>query len=1077
MNYTPGSASAAGGESNVREGAIAWMARNSVAANLLMVIFLVGGFIVSTQVKQEVFPEFSTDIIRVSVPYPGASPAEVEKGIVLSIEDGVRGLEGVKRVTSTANEGAGTVVVELLTSADRSKALQDVKNEVDRITSFPEDAERPVVSLVESRKQVVHLLIYGGEDRLGLRQLAERVRDDLVQRPGVTYVELGLAPELEISIEIPQETLRRLNLTIEEVASIVRRSALELPAGQVRTKGGQILLRTQERRDYGYEYNDIPIATTADGTVVRLGDVAQIKDGFQETDEEASFNGQPAIFVNVYRVGDETPQAVSQAVHDYIDYITPELPDGVGLTIWRDTSEIYRDRMGLLLKNAVLGLVLVLVLLGLFLDPKLAFWVTLGIPVSVLGCFLFFPFTDASINMISLFAFIVTLGIIVDDAVVAGENIYEKREKGLDALSAAVVGTREISGPITFAVLTNIVAFLPLFFVPGISGKFFRQIPSVVVAVFIVSLIESLFVLPAHLSHLGKDNAFWRALRKPGVTASRKLDYFINEIYAPAVLKFIKYRYATFAAAIASLFVATGVVLGGHLTFTFLPKIDADLITAQATLPFGVPLAESRHVQDLLREAAKRAIEKNGGESIAKGIYSQIGQGLAGFGPGPASSRLGGSHIVAVQVSLVSSEFRDISGGDFSRAWRSEVGQIVGLENLSFIASTGASEGAAIEYNLSHRSRETVEAAARELTSLLEEYEGVKDTDDGVSNGKRQLSFTIKPSARSLGITAQDLGRQVRSAFYGAEALRQQRGRNEIKVMVRLPKDERELLQTVSDLVIRTPSGGEVPFSEAAEVSEGRSYTEIKRRDGSRVVTVSADVDELVTNANKISEQLALNEIPKLKKKYPGLSFSLGGEQEAQQESLGALAVGFVVALLAIYALLAVPFKSYVQPLIVMLSIPFGIIGAIGGHFMLGYGLSIISMFGIIALSGVVVNDSLVLVVTANRMRIEEGLSAFDAICAAGVRRFRPILLTSLTTFFGLAPMIFETSVQARFLIPMAISLGFGILFSTVIILIIVPAAYLIIEDVHDAFSATEGAIETEPLSKPNDQHIRAVGQ
>lgn len=1031
----------------VGRGAIAWMARNPVAANLLMIIFLVGGFIVSTQVRQEVFPEFSTDVIRVSVPYPGASPAEVEKGIILSIEDNVRGLEGVKRVTSTANEGIGTVVVELLESADRSKVLQDVKNEVDRISSFPEDAERPVVSLVESRNQVVHLLVYGRQGRLSLRQLAERIRDDLVQRPGVTYVELGLAPELEISIEIPQAELRRFNLTLEEVASIVRRSALELPAGQVRTKGGQILLRTQERRDYGYQYRNIPVATTDDGTVVRLGDIAEISDGFQETDEEASFNGMPGIFVNVYRVGDETPQQVSDAVKKYIDYLAPELPPDVGLTIWRDTSEIYRDRMALLLKNAVLGLVLVLLLLGLFLEPKLAFWVTLGIPVSVLGCFLFFPFTDASINMISLFAFIVTLGIIVDDAVVTGENIYEQREQGVAPAEAAVIGAREIASPVTFAVLTNIAAFLPLFFVPGISGKFFRQIPSVVVAVFIVSLIESLFILPAHLSHPGGDNRFWKALRRPGDAASRRLAHFTERVYGPLVEKLVRFRYATFSAAIAALIIAAGTVLGGHLKFTFLPKIDADLITAQATLPFGVPMEESRRVEGQIVDAARRTVDKSGGKEIALGIYSQIGGALSGFSHGPAAMSVGGSHVVAVQVSLVSPDLRDISGTEFARRWREEVGRIVGLENLSFLASTGASEGAAIEFNLSHRSRETVEAAARELKSILETYEGVTDTDDGVSNGKRQLSFTIKPPARSLGITAQELGRQVRSAFYGAEALRQQRGRNEVKVMLRLPRDEREILQTVHDLVIRGPNGAEIAFDEAAAIDEGRSYTEIKRRDGRRVVSVSADVDELLGNATKISEQIQHVDLPRLAQKYPGLSYSLGGEQEAQQESLGALGIGFLVALLVIYALLAVPFQSYVQPVIVMLSIPFGIIGAIAGHILLGYSLSIISLFGIIALSGVVVNDSLVLVVTANRMREELGISAYEAVQAAGRRRMRPILLTSLTTFFGLAPMIFETSIQARFLIPMAISLGFGILFSTVIILVIVPAAYMIVED------------------------------
>ena len=489
-------------------------------------------------------------------------------------------------------------------------------------------------------------------------------------------------------------------------------------------------------------------------------------------------------------------------------------------------------------------------------------------------------------------------------------------------------------------------------------------------------------------------------------------------------------------------------MIGGHIRFSFLPRIDADLITAQASLPFGVPIEESRRIQGLLVEAAHHTVTASGGPEIAKGVYSQIGSPLLAFGPGPDQQFATGSHVIATQVSLVSEEFREISGRDFARKWREKVGQIVGLESLVFKAETGASEGAAIEFNFSHRSRKTLEAAAKEFREILEGYAGVFDSDDGVSTGKRQLSFRITPEARSLGISARDLGRQVRSAFYGAEALRQQRGRNEVKVMVRLPEEERETLQTLEQLMIRSPAGGEIPFLEAAEVDEGRSYTAINRRDGRRVVAVTADVDELVANANQIIEDLVASEIPKLRRKYPGLSYSFGGEREAQSESLGVLGIGFIIAMLVIYALLAVPFRSYFQPIIVMLSIPFGIIGAIGGHFLLGYGLSIISMFGLIALSGVVVNDSLVLVVTANRLRDEEGLSARDAVERAGMRRFRPIILTSLTTFFGLAPMIFETSLQARFLIPMAISLGFGILFSTVIILGIVPSVYVILEDI-----------------------------
>lgn len=1052
--------------SGQNSGPIAWMAKNSVAANIVMIIFLLGGLIMATQVKQEVFPEFTTDIVRITVPYPGASPEEVEQGIVLSIEDGVRGLDGVKQVTSTAAEGIGTIVAELLTSADPFKTLQDIKNEVDRITSFPEDAEEPVVSLVESRRKVVSLIIYGDQSRTALRALAERIRDDLVQIPGVTLVELGLTPPLEISIEIPQASLRAYGLTLEQAAQIIRESALELPAGEVRTSGGQILLRTQERRDYGKEFLDIPIATNQDGSFVRLGDIAQITDGFQQTDEEARFNGKPAIIVDAYRVGDETPQQVSQVVSDYIEVIQPELPPDVGLKVWDDSSVIFKERMGLLMKNAVIGLALVLLLLSLFLEVRLAFWVTLGIPISVMGSFLFMPMMDASINMISLFAFIVTLGIIVDDAVVAGENIYEKREQGMPIGQAAIAGAQEIAMPIVFAVLTNIVAFMPLFFVPGVSGKFFRQIPAVVVSVFAISLIESLFVLPAHLSHKKSKHPIWEKLNRPREVCVGYLEYFIAHYYTPFVTLAVKYRYRTLAVAVATLMTAVGAVLGGHLQFSFLPKIDSDLITAQAILPIGVPIEKSREVQQRLIEAAREVLEENGGDRIAKGIYSQIGGGLISGGPGPAFRGAGGSHIIATQVSLVSSDKRDISGGEFARQWRRTLGEVVGLESLTYRAETGASEGAAIEFNLSHRSRETLEKAAVELRRSIETYAGVSDTDDGVASGKPQLSFTITPYARSLGVTASELGRQVRSAFYGAEAIRQQRGRNEIKVMVRLPEEERESLSTIDELVIRTPRGGEIPFSEAAEIEAGRAYTEINRIDGRRIMSVTGDVDTNISNANQIIGDIEETLMPKLKERYPGLTYSFGGEREAQQDSLSSLGLGFILAMIIIYALLAIPFRSYVQPLIVMLSIPFGFIGAIGGHFLLGYGLSIISMFGLIALAGVVVNDSLVLVVTANRLREQEGVSASEAVRRAGMRRLRPILLTSLTTFFGLAPMIFETSMQARFLIPMAISIGFGILFATIIILGLVPAVYLIVEDIKCSVSrlanqAKEQVVET----------------
>jgi multidrug efflux pump subunit AcrB len=1031
----------------IPSGPIAWMARHTVAANLVMLIFILGGLLISTQIKQEVFPQFEVDVIRVSVAYPGASPEEVEQGIVLSIEDAVRGLDGVKEVTSTASEGNALIQIELLTGVNTNSVLQDVNNEVESIQSFPELAEEPIISLVEVRHQVLTLMVYGNQEEQTLRDVAERIRDDLLQRSNITLVELGVARPREISVEVPQRHLRAYGLTLDRIAKEIREAAIELPGGGVKTTSGEVLLRTQERRDFGREYAEIPIASTPDGATIRVEDIATIKDGFEDTDEEAFYNGQRAIQVKVFRTGNESPQSVSDSVYEYINEFETELPEGIGLAVWNDQSEIYRDRMQLLLKNAGIGLILVLLLLGLFLDLKLAFWVTVGLPTSIIGSFLFIPMTGASINMISLFAFIITLGIIVDDAVVAGEIVYQKREEGLPFLQAAIAGAHEISGPITFAVLTNIAAFLPLFFVPGTMGNFMRQIPAVVVAVFVVSLIESLFVLPAHLAATKNSSPFWHTMDRPRIWFSQRMERFIQDRYQPFLRSVIANKYLTVAIGFAILILAIGTVAGGHIPFSFIPAIDSEIVLAQATLPYGAPIESSREVLQRMLDTANATIDTHGGKSILRGIYAQIGTALPQLGPGDAPAAVTGSHLVGMMVFLVPADQRDFSGGTFANEWRESIGSIPGLESLTFKAETGPTGGAPIDIQLTHRSRPILEAAAQELAESLSHYGGVTDIDDGVSKGKPQMSFRIKPEAQSLGLNAMDLARQVRGAFYGVEALRQQRGRNEVKVMVRLPEEERRQYFTVEQLVLQTEQGGEITLAEAADIEPGHAYTEIKRRDGRRIVAVTADVDDQISNANTIVGEITANELVALTKKYPGLNYSLEGEQASQQESLSALSVGFALAMLLIYGLLAIPFRSYVQPLIVMLSIPFGIIGAVAGHFLLGYGLSIISLFGIIALAGVVVNDSLVLIVATNQLRDEKHFPLIEAIVQGAMKRFRPIVLTSLTTFFGLAPMIFETALQARFIIPMAISLGFGILFGTVIILTIVPSVYLILED------------------------------
>jgi multidrug efflux pump subunit AcrB len=1029
-----------------KKGPLAWMASNSVAANLAMVFLLVGGLLMVPFIKQEVFPEVSLDTISVQVPYPGASPAEVEQAVILAVEEAVRGIDDVKKVTATASEGSARVTIELLSGAEPEATLNDVKSAVDRITSLPQDAERPIISLNSNRRQVLSLVLYGDLEEKTLRQLAESVREDLLLQDDITVVELGGLREPEISVEVPQSELRQYGLTLEQIAGAVSRASVELPGGSVKTASGEILIRTTERRDVGSEFENIIVLSRPDGTEVTLGSIANVVDGFRDSDIEAYFNGQRAAKVEVYRVGDQTPLEISAAVRDYADQLEERLPEGVSVAVWNDSSEVYQDRINLLLKNAMIGLVLVLLALGLFLEIKLAFWVTMGIAISIVGALISMPLTNASLNMISLFAFILTLGIVVDDAIVVGEAVYKHRKDGKGPLQAAVDGAREVGTPVVFSVLTTVMAFTPLLFVPGIMGKFFIQIPLIVIPILLLSLFESLFILPAHLSHT-------KSGEKPGVFAwidrqqqkfSEGMERFVANIYQPFVKWVVHYRYITLSTGIFLLILTVGLVGGGFVRFIFFPKIEGDLVSAGIQMPYGSPVDETREVADRLLDEAQAVVAENGGDAILRGVYTDVGQQT--MRAGPMTSGRQGSHVGTVQVFLVPAAEREINTAEFSRKWRERVGEIAGVEKLSFNFNLGPSSGMPVDIQLSHKDPEILEAAAAELAESVKTYNGVFDVDDGYTPGKEQLDLQLKPAARALGITELGLARQVRNAFFGAEAVRQQRGRNELRVYVRRPEDERVSEHDIEELIVHTPNGGEMMLRDAAIVDRGRSYTEIVRRDGRRVLNVTADVDEEVTSGQEVVGNLESDVLPQLIADYPGLSYDLAGEQEERMESLGALRTGFLLALLAMFGLMAIAFRSYVQPLIIMFAIPFGFVGAVAGHLLMGYELSFMSAMGVVALSGVVVNDSLVLIAAINDFR-KEGMEVEESVIAGGMRRFRPILLTSLTTFLGLAPMIFETSVQAKFLIPMALSLGFGILFVTYIALVLVPALYMIVED------------------------------
>ncbi len=1046
--------------SDLAGGPLAFMARNPVAANLILVIMIVGGLALFPSIKQEVFPEVSLDRVAVTVPYPGASPSEVEQGVILAVEEGVRGIDGVKEIRSTAQEGVGSVIAELYTDANEDRVLSDIKNEVDRIVSFPVDAEEPTVSLLVPRREVVSVILYGPAQPSLLRALADQMREDLLSSEGVTQVEIGGLPAPQITIAVPLENLRRYNITLERIAAVVGNASVDIPGGAIETPTGETLLRTTERRRTVEEFAGIAVIAGEDGSRVTVGDLGEVYEDFSVQDVEAYFDGEPAVRVTAFRVGAETPISVSDAVHAYVERKRPQLPRQLGLTTWDDASEIFEDRINLLLKNGLLGLVLVLVVLGAFLKLYHAFWVTVGMVASFCGAFIFMAAFDVSINMISLFAFILVLGIVVDDAIVVGEAIYNRARRGTGPLRAAIEGVREVGVPVVFSVLTTVAAFVPILFIPGVLGKLFAIIPLVVIPILLLSLMESLFVLPAHLAHHGEEPTrgalAWVTRRQDRLSSA--LERWVDNRYGPWLSRLLAYRLVTLSAGIAMLIVAAGTVAGGIVKLVFFPKIEGDQVVASVELPFGSSLEQTRTVMQRLIDNAYVVADsltavENG--EVVRGIYAEVGGVRAEGGP----VDLGGAgepHRGFVTVSLVPAGERRISAQAFSTLWRRVTGEIPGVERLAFEYSIGPSAGAAIAVELSHDNDAILKQAAERLAAQLGQYAGVFDIDDGFQRGKSQIDLTLKPGARALGITEGDLARQIRNAYFGAEAVRQQRGREEIRVYVRLPEAQRGTEYSLQQLVIQTPEGGEIPLAQAAFLRRGRSFTTIERVDGRRAVEVTADVNPSVTNADEVYGSLAEEALPRLEADFPGLTYAKAGEQQEEAETIRSLGLGMALALLVMYGMMAIVFQSYVQPVIVLLAIPFGMIGAVIGHVLLGYQLSLVSMLGLVALAGVVVNDSLVLLVAVND-NMAEGQEAFDAVVAAATRRFRPVILTSLTTFFGLAPIIAETSLQARFLIPMALSLGFGVLFATGITLILVPAAYLVVVDVNRGLARLMG--------------------
>ena len=1071
------------------KGAVAFFAGHHVAANLLMIFVLLSGALAAINTVIEIFPEFSVDTVTVRVPYLGAAPAETEEGVVIKVEEEVASIQGIKRIRSTASEGFGLVTIEIDEGEDNRRVLDEVKSAVDRIDTFPEETEQPIVSEVITRRQVISVVVFGDANQRTLRELAERVRDDLTALDEITQADLAGVPPYEISIEVSETALRRYGLSFAQVSNAVRRASLDLPGGSVKTDGGEILLRTEGQRYTGGEFEQIEVLARPDGSRVLLGDIATVVDGFEDLDIYARFDGRPAAFVQVYRTGDEGALGVTAAVRDYIAGAAERMPAGIQLATWQDNSDILRQRISLLLKNAWIGLILVFITLSLFLDLRLAFWTTMGIPISFMGGLWLLPNFDVTINMISLFAFIVSLGIVVDDAIIVGENVFSHMQRGKRPIEAAILGAREMAVPVTFAVLTSVAAFMPLLLVDGTFGKIMKSIPAVVISVLIMSLIESLLILPAHLSgepsSKGPIGRFFawplRAIEALQARVSGGLQRFVQGPYDRFLNLALEWRYVSVAGAIAILLFSVGILVGGYLKFTFMPTIDADNMTAYLKMPLGTPAEQTQMIANRLEEAAYQVAEEYE-DRLEKPLIVHLSNTVGtqptsgGGGPGSTGSTSGsGSHLAEVNAQLLGGEERGISSGELMARWREIVGEVPGATALTYTASIFEA-GDAISVQLAHSDFDTLLRATEAFKAKVEEFPGTKEIADSFVPGKLELELELTDAGRALGLELQDLARQVRSGFYGEEVQRIQRGRNDVRVMVRYPEEERSSLGDVEQMRIRLADGSEVPFSTVARVTEGRGFANISRVDRRRVVTVTADVDGAVANANEINEVIRDEVLPTMLASYPGLTYDFEGEQREQAESLGSLGVNFAVALLVIYGLLAIPFRSYTQPLIVMSVVPFGFVGAVAGHLMMGMNMSLLSFFGIVALTGVLVNDSLIMIDLVNRER-RAGISMEVAIRDAGKRRFRPILLTTLTTFMGLSPMIFETSLQARFLIPMALSLGFGIVFATAITLILVPVVYRILEDLHHLFDSTAVTVEEEVLLDDDIEDEQVEGE
>lgn len=1025
------------------KGIIAWFAGNSVAANLMMIVIVCLGFSAAFSIKKETNPRIDIDLISITVPYLGAAPEEVEEGVLVKVEEAVQDIEGIKKITSRASEGSGRVNVEVATGYDVQDILDQVKLRVDAISTFPGLTEKPVISQQVFKQAVTWLAVSGNADERTLKEYAQSIRDEIAALPDVTDAVLLGARDYEISIELSENRLREYGLTFDEVVTAVRASSLDLPGGSVKTPAGDILLRTKGQAYTGSDFSDVVLRTNTDGTRVTLGDVASINDGFEETEFYIAFNGDNSVAIRVSSVGDQNELDVAGAVRGYVEAKKGVLPQGISVDMWADVSYYLSGRLNLMLKNLLTGAVLVFLVLTLFLRWKVAFWVIIGIPISFLGAIWLMSLFGISINMLSLFAFILVLGIVVDDAIIIGESCYtEVREKG-HSRENVVRGAKRVALPATFGVLTTIAAFAPLLFLDVVVSPFFIAIGGVVIACLIFSLVESKLILPAHLAHMRlkkikeEDRSLMVRLQRK---VSNGLRHFVETRYAPVLDRALENRYTTVSLFFAALIVIFGTIGGGQLRFEIFPNVAGDFLQGELEMNEGT--AESV-TQAALQRMSSSLDEIN--QEYAQDLGFEPVQHVLTFTNSASDGQ--------ILVELV----RDVDAfdaGKFTEDWRERIGELPGARKMTVYGASHIGGGAPLEFQLTGSDYLQLDAVADQLVEKLREYDGIFDIRNSFATGTQEVKLKIKPSAEVLGLSQSDLANQVRQGFYGAEVQRIQRGKEEVKVMVRYPRDSRTSLGDLENMRVRTRTGEEVPFSAVADIEIGPGFSSIQRVNRQRAVTVSADIESEKIESAKVIKEISEEFLPAVLADYPGVNFGLEGSSLEQQKFVVQLLQAFALAMFAIYALMAIPLRSYGQPLIIMFVIPFGMIGAMLGHMLLGHAVSMMSLFGIVALAGVVVNDSLIMVDFVNKHRAA-GMTVAQAARAAGTKRFRAILLTSLTTFFGLVPMLLETSLQAQFMIPMAISLAFGIAFATVITLFLIPCLYLILEDFKGVFSRT----------------------